>query len=52
MGAVGDDAAHLAIARAVLDEAYREHAAGDIVPLPFAWGRDDLRTRQLRKQAL
>jgi hypothetical protein len=52
MGAVGDEATHLAIARAVLEEAYREHAEGEIVPLPFRWERDDLRALQLRKQAL
>jgi hypothetical protein len=52
LGAVGDAATHLAIARATLEEAYRDHPAGSIVPLPYRWERDDLRARQLRKQAL
>ena len=52
MGDVGDQATHRAIARAVLEEAYRDHAAGSIVPLPFRWEGDDLRERQLRKEAL
>jgi hypothetical protein len=52
LGAVGDRAAHRAIVLATLQEAYRDHAGGAIVPLGFAWDRDDLRARQLRKQAL
>jgi hypothetical protein len=52
LGDVGDQATHQAIVRATLEEAYRDHAAGSIVPLPFRWERDDLRARQLRKQAL
>lgn len=52
LGDVGDAATHQAIVRATLEEAYREHPAGSIVPLPFRWERDDLRARQLRKQAL
>jgi len=34
----------------VLGEAEREHPAGSIVSTPFRWN-DDLRARQLRKQA-
>jgi D-proline reductase (dithiol) PrdB len=52
LGDVGDQATHEAMVRAVLEEAYREHPAGSIVPLPFRWDRDDLRARQLRKEAL
>ncbi len=52
LGDVGDAATHRAIVLATLREAYREHPAGSIVPLPFRWDRDDLRARQLRKQAL
>jgi hypothetical protein len=52
LGDVGDAAMHERIARAVLQEAEREHSPGSIVPLPFTWDRDDLRARQLRKEAL
>ena len=52
MGACGDSAMHDAIAAAALHEAEQTHAAGSIVPLPFAWDQDDLRQRQLRKEAL
>jgi len=52
LGDVGDGAAHSAIVRAALEEAYRPHAAGDIADLGFRWTEDDLRARQLRKQAL
>ncbi len=52
LGDVGDAATHAAILRATLAEAARDHPAGTIVPLPFAWTRDDLRARQLRKEAL
>ena len=45
MGDVGDVAGHRAIARAVLEEAYRDHAAGSVVPMPFRWEGDDLRER-------
>lgn len=50
LGAVGDDTAHDSILRSVLTEAAAPHPAGTIVPLPFRWP-DDLRARQLRKQA-
>jgi hypothetical protein len=52
LGAVGDEATHRAIVRAALEEAYWDHPAGTVVPLPFRWDRDDLRARQLRKQAI
>ncbi len=50
-GDIGDEATHAALLTAVLGEAEREHSPGSIVPLPFRWTRDDLRARQLRKQA-
>ena len=50
LGAVGDDAMHLAVARTVLAEAERGHRVGTIVATRFRWP-DDLRARQLRKQA-
>jgi hypothetical protein len=52
LGAAGDAAMHERIVRRVLDEATRDHPAGSVVPLPFRWDRDDLRARQLLKQAL
>jgi len=52
LGDEGDSATHDAILTAVLHEAERPHPAGTIVPLPFRWTRDDLRARQLRKEAL
>jgi len=52
LGDAGDAASHEAIVQATLEEAYRDHEAGSIVPLPFRWERDDLRARQLRKEAL
>jgi hypothetical protein len=50
LGAPGDDATHLAVARTALDEAERGHPAGTIVATRFRWP-DDLRARQLHKQA-
>ena len=50
LGAVGDDATHEAVARAVLAEAERGHPAGAVVAAGFRWP-NDLRARQLRKQA-
>jgi hypothetical protein len=38
------------VARTVLAEAERDHPAGTIVATGFRWP-DDLRARQLRKQA-
>lgn len=51
LGAVGDDATHRAVVRASLAEAARPHPPGTIVDLGFRWEHDDLRARQLRKQA-
>ncbi len=51
LGAVGDEATHRAVLRAGLAQAVRPHADGTIVDLGFRWERDDLRDRQLRKQA-
>ena len=51
-GDVGDAATHDALVTATLREAEHDHPAGTIVPLPFRWEHDDLRARQLRKQAL
>ena len=51
LGAVGDAATHRAALRASLAEAAQPHPAGTIVDLGFRWERDDLRERQLRKQA-
>lgn len=52
LGAPGGARMHEAILTAVLHEAEQVHAPGGIVPLPFAWDADDLRERQLRKEAL
>ena len=51
LGAVGDEATHRAVLLACLREAARPHPPGTIVELGFRWQRDDLRERQLRKQA-
>ncbi len=51
LGAERDDATHRAVLRACLAEATQPHAAGTIVDLGFEWQVDDLRERQLRKQA-
>jgi D-proline reductase (dithiol) PrdB len=52
LGDVGDSDMHERIVRAVLQEAAHEHPDGSIVPLDMVWQRDDLRARQLRKEAL
>lgn len=51
-GDVGDSTTHEALLTAVVHEAEREHAPGSVIALPFRWERDDLRARQLRKEAL
>ncbi len=51
LGAVGDKATQRAVVDACLREALRPHAAGTIVDLGFRWDTDDLRARQLRKEA-
>jgi hypothetical protein len=50
LGAVGDRSVHDSIVREVLETATVPHPAGSIVPLDHRWP-DDLRARQLRKQA-
>lgn len=50
-GAPGDEPTHRALLGACLAEAAMPHPAGTIVDLGFRWERDDLRERQLRKQA-
>jgi hypothetical protein len=50
-GDVGDKATQRAVLEACLLEATRPHAAGTIVETGFRWERDDLRERQLRKEA-
>ncbi len=51
LGDVGDEATQRAVLEACLREAARPHPAGTIVDLGFRWQKDDLRERQLRKQA-
>lgn len=51
LGGVGDHPTHQAVLRACLTQAWQPHAAGAIVDLGFRWEHDDLRERQLRKQA-
>lgn len=51
LGPLHDSYTHAAVVEAVLREAEKDHAPGTIVPLPqFEWA-DDLRRRQLLKQA-
>ena len=51
LGAIGDKTIQRAVVRACLAEAAEPHPPGTIVDLGFRWERDDLRERQLRKQA-
>ena len=51
LGAVGDTDTQRAVLSACLAEATTHHPAGTIVDLGFRWERDDLRERQLVKQA-
>lgn len=51
LGASGDEATHRSVLRACLAQVVEPHPAGAIVDLGFRWDRDDLRARQLRKQA-
>ena len=50
LGAVGDEPTHRAVIEAVLRTAAEDHPAGSVIDLGFAWTRDDLRERQLRKE--
>lgn len=51
LGDVGDKETQRAVLRRCLLEATKAHAAGTIVDLGFHWQKDDLRERQLRKEA-
>lgn len=51
LGAVGDRVRHEAVLRDCLGWAGRTAPAGEIVDLPYRWTLDDLRERQLRKEA-
>lgn len=52
MGALHDRATHRAVLGAMLAAAAADHPAGTIVPTGMRWTTDDLRDRQLRKEAL
>ncbi len=51
LGDVGDKETQRAVLERCLREATRPHPAGTIVDLGFRWQKDDLRERQLRKEA-
>ncbi len=51
LGDVGDKATQRAVLEACLAQAGQPHPAGTIVELGFRWKTDDLRERQLRKEA-
>jgi hypothetical protein len=51
LGAVDDKATQRAVLIAVLEAAYSDATAGTIVDLETVWSLDDLRERQLRKEA-
>lgn len=51
LGATRDNATHRSVLNACLAEASQPHPPGTIVDLGFRWDLDDLRERQLRKQA-
>jgi len=51
LGDVGDPTTQRAVLEACLNEVRRPHPAGTIVELGFRWQKDDLRERQLRKEA-
>ncbi len=51
LGAVGDDATHRRVLDATFRAALEDHPAGSVVDLGFRWDLDDLRERQLRKEA-
>lgn len=51
LGDLDDDATHRAVIMSCLTEASRPHDTGTIVDLGFRWAKDDLRERQLRKEA-
>jgi D-proline reductase (dithiol) PrdB len=51
LGDVGDAETHAAILRDCLSYAAEIQPPGTIIDLPYVWTKDDLRERQLRKQA-
>jgi D-proline reductase (dithiol) PrdB len=51
LGDVGDATTHSNLFRDCLKYAEQEHAPGTIIDLPYVWSKDDLRERQLRKEA-
>lgn len=51
LGDVGDKVTQRAVLESCLREATLPHPAGAIVDLGFRWEKDDLRERQLRKEA-
>lgn len=51
LGDVGDAETHAAILADCLRHAAENHPPGTIIDLPYLWTKDDLRERQLRKEA-
>lgn len=51
LGNAGDKATHEVVLRDCLKYAGKDLPAGTIVELPYVWTKDDLRARQLRKEA-
>ncbi len=51
MGDVGDKETHRAILRDCLNYAQRPLDDGAIIDTPYKWQKNDLRQRQLRKEA-
>lgn len=51
LGDIGDKTTHEAVFRDCLRYAEEELPRGTIVDLPYVWTKDDLRERQLRKEA-
>jgi hypothetical protein len=51
LGELGDKQRQKAILKRVLKEATGHYDPGTIIDLPYKWIKDDLRDRQLRKEA-
>lgn len=51
MGDIGDEETHISILKDCLRYATKELPPGSIVDTNHRWGKDDLRERQLRKEA-
>jgi len=51
LGDVGDAATHEAVLLDCLRHAEESSPPGAIIELPYVWAKDDLRERQLRKEA-